>query len=115
MDGTMSGYYKAVHTNASGCEGSVTFKVVVDDPAHPFVEPDTSVTDSSGDTSTVTLRGLVPEICSMQQGFSVGEPLQVFDVQGHFLKNVQEFRPQDFRPGVYIVKQGFRVRQIRVE
>jgi len=115
MDGTMSGYYKAVHTNASGCEGSVTFKVVVDDPAHPFVEPDTSVTDSSGDTSTVALRGLVPEICSMQQGFSVGEPLQVFDVQGHFLKNVQEFRPQNFRPGIYIVKQGFRVRQIRVE
>ena len=115
MDGTMSGYYKAVHTNASGCEGSVTFKVVVDDPAHPFVEPDTSVTDSSGDTSTVALRSLVPEICSMQQGFSVGEPLQVFDVQGHFLKNVQDFRPQDFRPGVYIVKQGFRVRQIRVE
>ena len=115
MDGTMSGYYKAVHTNASGCEGSVTFKVVVDDPAHPFEEPDTSVTDSTGDTSTVALRGLVPEICSMQQGFSVGEPLQVFDVQGHLLKNVQEFRPQDFRPGIYIVKQGFRVRQIRVE
>ena len=110
MDGTMSGYYKAVHTNASGCEGSVTFKVVVDDPAHPFVEPDTAK-----DTSITALRGLVPEICSMQQGFSVGEPLQVFDVQGHFLKNVQEFRPQDFRPGIYIVKQGFRVRQIRVE
>jgi O-glycosyl hydrolase len=110
MDGTMSGYYKAVHTNASGCEGSVTFKVVVDDPDHPFVEPDTAK-----DTSITALRGLVPEICSMQQSFSVGEPLQVFDVQGHFLKNVQEFRPQDFRPGIYIVKQGFRVRQIRVE
>jgi hypothetical protein len=88
----------------------VTFKVVVDDPAHPFVEPDTAK-----DTAITFLRGLVPEICSMQQGFSVGEPLQVFDVQGHFLKNVQEFRPQDFRPGIYIVKQGFRVRQIRVQ
>ena len=111
MDGTMSGYYKAVHTNASGCEGSVTFKVVVDDPAHPFVEPDTSVTDSSGDTSTVALRGLE----NAAGWSSAREPVQVFDVQGHFLKNVQNFRPQDFRPGIYIVKQGFRVRQIRVE
>ena len=49
------------------------------------------------------------------ESFRSGEPLQVFDVQGHLLKNVQEFRPQDFRPGIYIVKQGFRVRQIRVE
>ena len=112
MDGTMSGYYKAVHTNASGCEGSVTFKVVVDDPAHPFVEPDTSVTDSTGDTSTVALHEF--GMCQMES-FRSGEPLQVFDVQGHLLKNVQEFRPQDFRPGIYIVKQGFRVRQIRVE
>ena len=53
-------------------------------------------------------------MCQMES-FRSGEPLQVFDVQGHFLKNVQEFRPQDFRPGIYIVKQGFRVRQIRVE
>ena len=112
MDGTMSGYYKAVHTNASGCEGSVTFKVVVDDPDHPFVEPDTSVTDSTGDTSTVALHEF--GMCQMES-FRSGEPLQVFDVQGHLLKNVQEFRPQDFRPGIYIVKQGFRVRQIRVE
>ncbi|MBR6317450.1 MAG: glycosyl hydrolase [Fibrobacter sp.] len=112
MDGTMSGYYKAVHTNASGCEGSVTFKVVVDDPDHPFVEPDTNVTDSTGDTSTVALHEF--GMCQMES-FRSGEPLQVFDVQGHLLKNVQEFRPQDFRPGIYVVKQGFRVRQIRVE
>ena len=112
MDGTMSGYYKAVHTNASGCEGSVTFKVVVDDPAHPFVEPDSSVTDSTGDTSTVALHEF--GMCQMES-FRSGEPLQVFDVQGHLLKNVQEFRPQDFRPGIYVVKQGYRVRQVRVE
>ena len=115
MDGTMSGYYKAVHTNASGCEGSVTFKVVVDDPAHPFVEPDTSVTDSSGDTSTVALRGLVPEICSMQQGFSVGEPLQVFDVQGHYLGAMREEKVRTLNAGVYLLRAGKFVRQIRVE
>ena len=112
MDGTMSGYYKAVFTNASGCESSVTIKVVVDDPAHPFVEPDTSVTDSTGDTSSVALPAF--GMCRLE-AFRAGEPVQVFDVQGHFLKGVQEFRPQDFRPGVYIVKQGVRVRQVRVQ
>ena len=112
MDGTMSGYYKAVFTNASGCESSVTIKVVVDDPAHPFVEPDTSVTDSTGDTSSVALPAF--GMCRLE-AFRAGEPVQVFDVQGHFLKGVPEFRPQDFRPGVYIVKQGVRVRQVRVQ
>ena len=112
MDGTMSGYYKAVFTNASGCESSVTIKVVVDDPAHPFVEPDTSVTDSTGDTSSVALPAF--GMCRLE-AFRAGEPVQVFDVQGHYLKGVPEFRPQDFRPGVYIVKQGVRVRQVRVQ
>jgi hypothetical protein len=114
MDGTMSGYYKAVHTNATGCESAVTIKVVVDDPAHPFVEPDTSVNDSTGDTSSVALRRLVggASMCPM---LGEGATVQVFDVQGHYLKGVQEFRPQDFRPGVYIVKQGARVRQVRVQ
>jgi len=112
MDGTMSGYYKAVHTNASGCENSVTIKVVVDDPDHPFVEPDTSVTDSTGDTSTVALHAF--DMCRLES-FRAGAPVQVFDVQGHYLKGVQEFRPQDFRPGIYIVKQGARVRRVRVQ
>ena len=112
MDGTMSGYYKAVHTNASGCENSVTIKVVVDDPDHPFVEPDTSVTDSAGDTSTVALHAF--EMYRLES-FRAGAPVQVFDVQGHYLKGVQEFRPQDFRPGIYIVKQGARVRRVRVQ
>ncbi len=112
MDGTMSGYYKAVHTNASGCENSVTIKVVVDDPDHPFVEPDTSVTDSTGDTSTVALHAF--DMCRLES-LRAGAPVQVFDVQGHYLKGVQEFRPQDFRPGIYIVKQGARVRRVRVQ
>ena len=54
MDGTMSGIYTANYTNAVGCESSADFKVIVDDPDHPYVEPvkdttskDTVVKDSS--------------------------------------------------------------------
>ncbi len=46
MDGTMSGIYKANYTNAVGSESSVSIKVVVDDPDHPYVEPDTTEKDS---------------------------------------------------------------------
>ncbi|MBR5693800.1 MAG: glycosyl hydrolase [Fibrobacter sp.] len=109
MDGTMSGYYKAVHTNASGCEGSVTFKVVVDDPAHPFVEPDTAK-----DTAITFLRGLVPEICSMQ-GPRVDDAVQVFDVQGHYLGAMREEKVRTLNAGVYLLRAGKSVRQIRVE
>lgn len=68
--------------NASGCEGSVTFKVIVDDPDHPFVEPDTSKQDSTGDSSSVAL----PDFGTCRyEAFRSGEPLQVFDMQGRFL------------------------------
>ena len=108
MDGTMSGYYKAVHTNASGCEGSVTFKVVVDDPDHPFVEPDTTVQD----TPVVALPGLARE--NANGIFRADAPVQVFDMQGSFLRSLPEFRSRLFRPGIYIVKQGNSIRQVRV-
>ena len=108
MDGTMSGYYKAVHTNASGCEGSVTFKVVVDDPDHPFVEPDTTVQD----TPAVVLPGFVRD--NAGGVIRAGEPVQVFDMQGSFLRSLPEFRSRLFRPGIYIVKQGNSIRQVRV-
>ena len=108
MDGTMSGYYKAVHTNASGCEGSVTFKVVVDDPAHPFMEPDTAVQD----TPAVVLPGFVRG--NAGGVIRAGEPVQVFDMQGSFLRSLPEFRSRLFRPGIYIVKQGNSIRQVRV-
>ena len=113
MDGTMSGYYKAVHTNASGCEGSVTFKVVVDDPAHPFVEPDTSVNDTSvTDTSSVALRDF--GMCQLE-AFRAGEPVQVFDVQGHYLGTMREERVRALDAGVYLLRAGKSVRKVRVE
>jgi hypothetical protein len=34
-----SGIYKGTYVNPYGCESSVEIKVVVDDPAHPYVEP----------------------------------------------------------------------------
>lgn len=112
MDGTMSGYYKAVFTNASGCESAVTIKVVVDDSAHPFVEPDTSVQDSSGDTSSVALRGF--GMCQLE-AFRAGEPVQVFDVQGHYLGTMREERVRALDAGVYLLRAGKSVRKVRVE
>lgn len=112
MDGTKSGYYKAVHTNASGCEGSVTFKVVVDDPAHPFVEPDTSEQDSTGDSSAVSL----PDFGMCPLGaFRTNEPVQVFDVQGHYLGTMREEKVRSLNAGVYLLRAGKSVRKVRVE
>ena len=102
MDGTMSGYYKAVHTNASGCEGSVTFKVVVDDPAHPFVEPDTTQEDS---TTAIGLRGIFGTLPSL----NTNESVQVFDMQGRFLGHSLKQAP-----GTYLVRQGKNLRQVRI-
>ena len=112
MDGTKSGYYKAVHTNASGCEGSVTFKVVVDDPAHPFVEPDTSEQDSTGDTSAVALRDF--GMCPLGALWT-NEPVQVFDVQGHYLGTMREKKVRSLNAGVYLLRAGKSVRKVRVE
>lgn len=112
MDGTKSGYYKAVHTNASGCEGSVTFKVVVDDPAHPFVEPDTSEQDSTGDSSAVSLRDF--GMCPLGALWT-NEPVQVFDVQGHYLGTMREEKVRSLNAGVYLLRAGKSVRKVRVE
>ena len=99
MDGTMSGYYKAVHTNASGCENSVTIKVVVDDPDHPFVEPDTTK-----DTSITAL----PEFCRNLE-LRTNESVKVFDMQGRYLGTTLKKVP-----GVYLLQEGSRIRKVRV-
>jgi len=108
MDGTMSGYYKAVHTNASGCEGSVTIKVVVNDPDHPYVEPDTTKQDSTDEDSTtaIGLRGIV----GMLQPLNAGESIQIFDMQGRFLGHSLKQAP-----GTYLVRQGKNLRQVRIK
>ncbi|OWV10983.1 glycosyl hydrolase [Fibrobacter sp. UWB5] len=101
LDGKSSGYYKAVHTNASGCDASVTIKVVVDDPENPFVEPDTTQEDS---TTAIRNRNLA--------GFEIGpnEPIQVFDMQGRFLGHSLKQAP-----GTYLVRQGKNLRQVRIK
>ena len=39
-----SGVYTGTYVNSVGCESTVDIKVIVDDPAHPYVEPDTGKT-----------------------------------------------------------------------
>lgn len=108
LDGKSSGYYKAVHTNASGCEASVTIKVVVDDPAHPFVEPDTTKQDSTDEDSTTAIgqRDLVGTL----QPLNAGESIQVFDMQGRFLG-----KSLKLAPGTYLVRQGVHLRHVRIK
>ncbi|PWJ67118.1 O-glycosyl hydrolase [Fibrobacter sp. UWR4] len=57
MQWQSSGIYKATFNNGAGCESSVSIKVVVNDPDHPYVEPvepDTSIADTTiADTSKV--------------------------------------------------------------
>ena len=101
MDGTMSGYYKAVHTNVSGCENSVTIKVVVNDPDHPYVEPDTTKQDS---TTAIRNRNLA------DLEIRPNEPIQVFDMQGRFLG-----KSLKLAPGTYLVRQGKNLRQVRIK
>ncbi len=101
LDGKSSGYYKAVHTNASGCDASVTIKVVVNDPENPFVEPDTTQEDS---TTAIRNRSLANfEICP-------NEPIQVFDMQGRFLG-----KSLKLAPGTYLVRRGIRLQQVRIK
>ena len=107
LDGKSSGYYKAVHTNTLGCESAVTFKVVVDDPEHPFVEPDTT----EGDSTTEFMRSIVT---SAAAGIRADMPVQVFDLQGRYLQGMREFDPRHLLPGVYFVKQGSRMRRVHV-
>ena len=104
MDGTMSGIYKADYTNAVGCENSVSFKIIVDDPDHPYVEPDTTQEDS---TTTIGRRGLAAD--GTHAPLLEGESMQVFDMQGRFLGHSLKRAP-----GSYLVRQGNRLRQVRI-
>ena len=105
MDGTMSGIYKADYMNAVGCESSVSIKVIVDDPEHPYVEPDTTQEDS---TTAIGRHGLAAD--GTQSPLLVGESVQVFDMQGRFLG-----RSLKLAPGTYLVRQGKNLRQVRIK
>ena len=41
VDGDKSGYYTVTYTNETGCKSQARIKLVVDDPAKPYKEPDT--------------------------------------------------------------------------
>ena len=40
MQWQSSGIYTGTYVNSYGCESTVDIKVIVDDPAHPYVEPE---------------------------------------------------------------------------
>jgi hypothetical protein len=42
LDGTKSGIYTVTYTNETGCKSMLNLKIVVDDPDHPYKEPDSS-------------------------------------------------------------------------
>ena len=44
LDGTKSGYYTVTYTNETGCKSVKKIKIVVDDPDHPYKEPDSTTT-----------------------------------------------------------------------
>ena len=44
LDGTKSGYYTVTYTNETGCKSVAKIKIVVDDPDHPYKEPDSTTT-----------------------------------------------------------------------
>jgi hypothetical protein len=86
----------------------VTIKVVVDDPDHPYVEPDTTKQDATDEDSTTSIgrRGLAGTLSPLP----ASESLQVFDMQGRFLGHSLKLAP-----GTYLVRQGKNLRQVRIK
>ncbi|WP_295073483.1 glycoside hydrolase family 43 protein [uncultured Fibrobacter sp.] len=44
LNGTKSGFYTVTYTNETGCKSVKKIKIVVDDPDHPYKEPDSTTT-----------------------------------------------------------------------
>ena len=82
MQWQSSGIYTGTYINSYGCESTVDIKVVVDDPAHPYVEPDTNKTTLNPQMATGK------QIVSKSGGdlliYAPGQSLQlsIYDLQG---------------------------------
>ncbi|MCQ2055373.1 MAG: glycoside hydrolase family 43 protein [Fibrobacter sp.] len=98
MDWTYSGYYNVVYTNETGCKTTTKFKVVVDDPSHPFVEPkDTVKVDTAQtDTSTIAIKNITRN--SFVTNLSI-KRVMYYNTNGKLLPG----KPQ--QAGVYIRKE----------
>ena len=83
LDGTNSGIYTVTYTNETGCKSVLNLKIVVDDPAHPYKDPD-SLTSIAGKRES-------RKDLSLKRG-----PIY-FDLLGNRLKG----KP---RNGMYVVK-----------
>ena len=72
----------------------------MDDPENPYVEPNSAYTDSS----TAIVHGLTDHLL-----FDAAQNIQVFDMQGRYLG-----RSLTKVPGIYLVRQGVKLRQVIV-
>ena len=90
VDGDKSGYYTVTYTNETGCKSQARIKLVVDDPAKPYKEPDTSIThinrDAGGIARDLKFAGKVVRT-------------EFFSVNG------QKLRAKPDNDGVYIKKE----------
>ncbi len=89
MQWQKSGVYTVTYTNEAGCESSLDIKIVVDDPDHPYVEPEIEdTTRTSIGTSRIENR------LNTQTS-----KVLYFSINGQLLKG----EPQ--KPGMYIRKE----------
>ncbi|MCF0224631.1 MAG: hypothetical protein HUK20_10200, partial [Fibrobacter sp.] len=91
-----SGIYTIEYTNETGCKSYEKIKLVVNDPEHPYVEPDTSVKDSLPE-------GIINAGQARMEKEIYANPVQVqyFDMKGALLQG----RPAN--PGVYFRRESF--------
>lgn len=85
-----SGVYTIEYTNETGCKSYEKIKLVVNDPEHPYVEPDTTHEDS-----------IPSAIGSARNLHFSATPIRVqyFDMNGNLLRG----KPQ--QPGVYLRRE----------
>ena len=88
VDGDKSGYYTVTYTNETGCKSQARIKLVVDDPAKPYKEPDTltHIVERGMNTLDLKISGKVVRT-------------EFFSVNG------QKLRAKPDNDGVYIKKE----------
>ncbi len=119
MQWQSSGIYKATFNNGAGCESIVSFKVVVNDPDHPYVEPvepDTTQDTTAADTVDQAIRVVnVPALVSVTRlgnDLQIIAPARPMTLTIHDLQGVLLLRRQINGPTIVPVGQFSRNRLI---
>jgi len=94
-----SGIYTIEYTNETGCKSYEKIKLVVNDPEHPYVEPDTTQKDS------------LPSAIGFARDhhFATTVRVQYFDMNGNLLRG----KPQ--QPGVYLRRETLSDKTVKVQ